>query len=189
MSDENEDRTIHTRNDGNSTMREVKPSGAKKTMSPKLIGGAVVLGVILIASIANAGEKDEAPSSTYTAPVVVEATVEPVAEPAVEPVEEPVAEPVEELDADTLFDMTLMLSDDPVFADPIVRDAAVAVATGFCDSLDAGLSPMTAASIYLDQASQNNVTPEQLGVILGAGVPAYCDEHTDAMNEFYAAVQ
>ena len=80
------------------------------------------------------------------------------------------------------FDL-LMTSDFGADAVP----AAEQVATSFCDLLDATGDYDSAVRAELSLALDNGVTSEQLGKIIGAGVPAFCPEHADEAAAWNAA--
>lgn len=110
-------------------------------------------------------------------------TKTPHAEPA-PAVETPAADPAPAT-GDTskiAFDL-LMTSDFGADAVP----AAEQVATSFCDLLDATGDYDSAVRAELSLALDNGVTSEQLGKIIGAGVPAFCPEHADEAAAWNAA--
>lgn len=73
---------------------------------------------------------------------------------------------------------------------PGMAESAKQVATSFCDLIDSVSGDYElAVKLELGIAETNGVTPEQLGKVLGAGVPAFCPEYADDQIAFVAAHQ
>jgi hypothetical protein len=130
-------------------------------------------------------ESAAAEEELATEPVPAEAAEEPLKASA------EAAEAKAELtaaDLTTVFNLALVQSGDAAFEKPEVRAASVGLAKSFCDSLGTGASVATTVTIYLSQALDSDITPEMLGYIIGAGVPAFCPEYSANLDEFYASL-
>lgn len=71
------------------------------------------------------------------------------------------------------------------FGESVVEPAA-GVAKSFCKLMDGGLTFDGAIGVSLDLATQNGVGAEDLGFIIGVGVPAFCPQYT-AEKDAWAA--